>query len=139
MADPAVRPSLRELAERFGLALSGDADAAIDGMIDGIGTLAGAGPTQLTFLANPAYRRQLAGTRAGAVVLREADAAKCPLPAFDAVEPYAAFAKIAALFEPPSHGSSGVHSTAVVDATASVDPTAAIGPLACIRARSRIG
>jgi UDP-3-O-[3-hydroxymyristoyl] glucosamine N-acyltransferase len=135
MANPAVRLPLRELAERFGLAVSGDADA----VIDGVGTLAGAGPSQLGFLANPAYRRQLAATRAGAVVLRKADLAECRVPALVAADPYAAFAKIAALFEPPTAVAAGVHASAVVDASAVIDPTAAIGPLACIGARSRIG
>jgi UDP-3-O-[3-hydroxymyristoyl] glucosamine N-acyltransferase len=135
MANPDVRHSLRDLAARFGLTTRGDADAAIDG----VGTLAGAGPTQLAFLANPAYRRQLAETRAGAVVVGEADAPACPVPALVAADPYAAFAKIAALFDAPAAIAPGVHPSAVVDATAVVDPSAAIGPLACIGARSRIG
>ena len=77
MADPAVRLTLGELADRFGLQVAGDPATCIEG----IGTLAGAGPGQLAFLANPAYRRQLAATRAAAVVLRAEDADGCPAPA----------------------------------------------------------
>jgi UDP-3-O-[3-hydroxymyristoyl] glucosamine N-acyltransferase len=135
MADPGVRHSLQALAARFGLTLAGD--AAVD--IDGVGTLAGAGPTQLAFLANPSYRKQLGATRAGAVVLRADDAAHCPVPALVAADPYAAFAKIAALFEPPPALSTGIHPSAVVDATARVDASASIGPLAMIGARSIVG
>ena len=134
MADPAVRLTLGELAGRFGLAVSGDPAIAIEG----VGTLAGAGPAQLAFLANPSYRRQLADTRAGAVVLRAEDAAASPVPALVAADPYAAFARIAALFEPPVAIQAGIHPSAVVDATAQVHPDAAVGPLACIGARSRI-
>jgi len=134
MADPAVRLTLGELAGRFGLAVSGDPAIAIEG----VGTLAGAGPAQLAFLANPSYRRQLADTRAGAVVLRAEDAATSPVPTLVAADPYAAFARIAALFEPPVAIQAGIHPSAVVDATAQVHPDAAVGPLACIGARSRI-
>ena len=134
MADPAVRLTLGELAGRFGLAVTGDPAIAIEG----VGTLAGAGPAQLAFLANPSYRRQLADTRAGAVVLRADDAAASPVPALVAADPYAAFARIAALFEPPVAIQAGIHPSAVVDATAQVHADAAVGPLACIGARSRI-
>jgi UDP-3-O-[3-hydroxymyristoyl] glucosamine N-acyltransferase len=134
MADPAVRLTLGELAGRFGLTVAGDAATAIEG----IGTLAAAGPGQLAFLANPSYRRQLADTRAGAVVLRADDAAASPVPALVAADPYAAFARLAALFEPPVAIAAGIHPSAVVDATAHVDAGAAIGPLACIGARTRI-
>jgi UDP-3-O-[3-hydroxymyristoyl] glucosamine N-acyltransferase len=129
-----VRRSLKELADAFGLVVAGDPATTIEG----VGTLAGAGPTQLAFLANPAYRRQLAGTRAGAVVLREADAGECPVPALVATDPYAAFAKIAALFEAPAAATPGVHPSAVVDPTADIDPTASIGPLSHVGARSRV-
>jgi len=82
---------LGELAERFGLELRGDAAHCVDG----VATLAAAGPTQLAFLANSAYRAQMRGTLAGAVVLREADAAECPGAALVARDPYVAYAKIA--------------------------------------------
>ncbi|MGH8029749.1 MAG: UDP-3-O-(3-hydroxymyristoyl)glucosamine N-acyltransferase [Arenimonas sp.] len=134
MADPAVCLTLGELADRFGLVVAGDPATSIAG----IGTLAGAGPGQLAFLANPSYRRQLADTRAGAVVLRADDAAACPVPALVAADPYSAFARIAALFEPPIAIAAGIHASAVVEATAQVHPDAAIGPLCSIGARSRI-
>src|SRR5690606_31473762 len=59
------------LAERFGLALRGDGGA----VVESVATLAGAGPRQLSFLSNPRYRSQLAGSAAGVVVVREDDAA----------------------------------------------------------------
>ncbi len=57
------------LAQRFGLALRGE-----DREVQGVATLADAGPAQLSFLANPRYRSQLTQTRAGVVVLRAEDA-----------------------------------------------------------------
>jgi len=128
-------PTLSELADRFGLELRGDGNLRIHG----VGTLAGAGPGQLGFLANPRYRRELAGTAASAVVLSAADADACPVACLVAKSPYAAFARIAALFEPAAARQPGIHPSAVVAADAVVDPDAEIGPFVSIGARSRIG
>ena len=122
------------LAERFGLALRGDGDA----VVDSVGTLANAGPRQLSFLANPRYRRQLAGSAAGVVVVREDEAAEPGRTLLLAPDPYVAFAKIAPLFDPPPVASPGVHPTAVVDASAEIDPSAEVGPLAVVGARTRV-
>ena len=124
-----------ELAERFGLALHGDGQVRIAG----VGTLAQAGPAQLAFLANPRYRAQLQASRAGAVVMREADAAGYPGTALLARDPYAAFARIAALFDAPAAAEPGVHPSAVLAADAVVDPAAEVGPFVVVGARSRIG
>jgi UDP-3-O-[3-hydroxymyristoyl] glucosamine N-acyltransferase len=126
---------LQELAARFGLELRG----APTGRIHGVGTLEGAGAGQLAFLANPSYRRQLPATRAGAVVLRAADAGDCPVPCLVAADPYAAFAKLAALFETPSSAAPGLHASAVVEAGAQCAASASVGPLCFVAASARIG
>lgn len=115
--------TLGELAGRFGLVLHGDPDV----VIDGVGTLREAGPSELAFLANPRYRRQLADTRAGAVVLTAADAAECPVPALVAGNPYAAYARIASLLHPPPAVVAGVHPSAVVSTGARLGPGCSIG------------
>lgn len=119
------------LAERFGLALRGE-----DRDIAGVGTLADAAAHQLGFLANPRYRGQLASTRAGVVVLREQDADAFAGTALVARDPYAAFAKIAALFEPVAAHAPGIHASAVIDPSARIDPGASIGPFVVVGARS---
>ena len=123
------------LAERFGLRLQGDPGT----IVSGVATLANAGPDQLAFLANPRYRGQLAATRAGIVVMRETDAEGHAGTALLAPDPYAAFAKISALFEARPAHAAGIHASAHVDPSAAVDPSASIGPFACIGANSRIG
>ena len=130
------RPSHRaaDLAERFALQLRGDGDV----VLDGVATLANAGPGKLAFLANPRYRAQLAQTRAGAVVMRAADAEGYAGTALLADDPYAAFAKLAAQFETRSATEPGVHASAAVASDAHVDPSAQIGPFVAIGARSRI-
>ena len=123
-----------ELAQRFGLALRGpDRDVA------GVGTLADAAPHQLGFLANPRYRAQLTETQAGVVVLREDDANAFAGSALVARDPYAAFARISALFERLPAREPGIHPSAAVDSSAVISPGAHIGPFTSIGARTTIG
>lgn len=122
------------LADRFALELKGDGDATVAG----VATLANARPGQLAFLSNPRYRGQLADSRASVVVMRSQDAEDYAGTALVAADPYVAFAKIAALFDPPPPPQPGIHASAAVDAEAQVDPGAQVGPFVSIGARSRI-
>ena len=125
---------LPELAELFGLELQGVATAAIHG----VATLERAAPGQISFLSNPSYRNHLPHTRAGAVIVRRDDAANCPVACLIAKDPYVAFAKIAALFEPASELIPGIHASVVVADSARVAATANVGPFVSIGARSVI-
>jgi UDP-3-O-[3-hydroxymyristoyl] glucosamine N-acyltransferase len=127
--------ALAELAERFALELRGDGSR----MISGVGTLTAATPAQLSFLANPRYRGELKESRAGAVVLRAADAGESPAPALVAADPYVAFARIAALFDPTPAAAPGIHPTAVVAADAQIDGSASVGPHCVVESGARIG
>ncbi len=122
------------LAERFGLGLRGDGGRAIDG----VATLARAERHQLAFLANPRYRSQLAASGAGAVVLREEDADGWDGTALIAKDPYAAFAKIAALFDHRPAVAPGIHPSAAIDPTAEISNEACIGPFVSVGARTRV-
>ena len=123
------------LAERYALELRGAGDVRIDG----VGTLASAGATQLAFLANSRYRAQLADSRAGVVVLRADDADAAPGTVLVARDPYSSFAKMAALFDAPPVREPGIHPGAVVHADAAVSPSAHVGPFVSIGAGSVIG
>ncbi len=123
------------LAQRFGLDVVGDGDVAIEG----VATLATAKPGQLGFLANPRYRQQLASTEASVVVMRADDATDAPMTALIARDPYATFARIAALFEPVAEQPPGIHPSAVIAPEAVIDPGAHIGPFVTIGARSHVG
>ncbi|MBF6022912.1 UDP-3-O-(3-hydroxymyristoyl)glucosamine N-acyltransferase [Lysobacter niastensis] len=123
-----------ELAERFALEVRGDGAARVHG----VGTLARADAGQLAFLANPKYRNQLAASQAGVVVMRTDDAEGYAGTALIARDPYVAFAKMAALFEPRPLREAGIHPSAVVDAATHVDPSAHVGPHVSIGARSRV-
>jgi UDP-3-O-[3-hydroxymyristoyl] glucosamine N-acyltransferase len=130
-----IAHALGEIASRFGLDLRGDATTPILG----VATLAGAGAQQLSFLANPRYRAQLAESHAGAVVLRAADAEAFGGAVLIADDPYLAFARIAALFERTPAATPGVHASAIVGEGARIAASASIGPLCVIDADAEIG
>jgi UDP-3-O-[3-hydroxymyristoyl] glucosamine N-acyltransferase len=120
--------TLGELAAKFGCELHGAADR----VVTRVGTLSKATPDAVTFLANPAYRAQLAATRAGAVVLEERHRAACPVASLVHPRPYLIYARIASLLYPPRAPRPGVHATAVVEPSARVAPTAEIGANAAV-------
>ena len=126
--------SAADLAARFDLELRGDPARRIEG----VATLARAGAHQLAFLANPRYRSQLAATGAGLVVMRAEDAEGFAGNALIAKDPYAAFAKMSALFDVRPAAAPGVHAMAAVDPSAEVSPEASIGPFVSIGARTRV-
>jgi UDP-3-O-[3-hydroxymyristoyl] glucosamine N-acyltransferase len=126
---------LAELAVRFGCELQGDPDA----LIERVASLQEAVPGSLAFLANPRYRRFLAGTRATAVVLDAAAAAECPVAALVARNPYATYARIAQLLHPQPAVVAGRHPSAVVEDGARVDASAYVGALAVVAAGATIG
>ena len=126
---------LGELAVRFGCELRGDPDATVER----VATLQDAQPGTLSFLANPKYRKHLAGTGASAVVLDAASAAECPTNALIAANPYATYARIAQVLHPEPAFAGGRHPTAVIDPQAQVDPTAWIGPHCYVAAHAVVG
>ncbi|HEV8255882.1 MAG TPA: UDP-3-O-(3-hydroxymyristoyl)glucosamine N-acyltransferase [Casimicrobiaceae bacterium] len=131
----AVGISLRQLAERCGAELAGDGNV----VIDRVATLDSAGEGAIAFLSNPKYRGRLAGTRASAVIVAPGDAQATALPKLVTANPYAAYARVAAILHPPRATAPGVHPTAVVAASARVAASAAIGAHAVIGERTQVG
>ncbi len=129
-----VTLKLGQLAEFLGATLRGAADKDITGLA----TLQEAGPGQVTFLANPQYRKFLAGSHAAAVLLKPADAEGFDGDALLVADPYLAYAKISHLFDPKPKALPGVHASAVVAADAQVDPAASVGAFAVIESGARI-
>lgn len=128
-------PSLGELAVRFGCVLQGDSQVRVAR----VASLQDATADSITFVANSKYRRFLSATRAGAVILEPSLASQCPVSALIAKNPYAIFARIAALLHPAPTFQPGIDASAVVDASASIDPSASIGPQCVIGAGVQIG
>jgi UDP-3-O-[3-hydroxymyristoyl] glucosamine N-acyltransferase len=116
--------SLGLLAVRYGCELRGDPDK----VVDRVATLGRADDRCVTFLANSAYRGQLAGTRAAAVILAPADAADCPVDALVTSDPYVVYARVATELHPAPEPRPGVHPTAVVAPGVEIPASCEIGP-----------
>jgi len=128
--------TLGELAERLGAVLQGGSPSS---RITGVATLRNAGADDLAFLANTAYRKHLSGTRAGAVVLDAKHADECPVAALVTANPYATYARAAALIVPRAPDRSGIHPTATLGPDCQIDATAWVGPHCIIESGVRIG
>jgi UDP-3-O-[3-hydroxymyristoyl] glucosamine N-acyltransferase len=126
---------LGELAVRFGCRLRGDPEAAVDS----VATLEAARPGSVSFLANARYRRFLRTTGATAVILEARDAPDCPTAALLADNPYAVYARVAALLHPAPMAPAGVHPTAIIDRGATIAASASIGPHVVIESGVRVG
>jgi UDP-3-O-[3-hydroxymyristoyl] glucosamine N-acyltransferase len=133
--------TLGEIAVRYGLELAGEPDQAIDG----VAALGAAATGKLSFCTGPKYRRELAATRASAVVLPRELAAECPVAALISPRPYASFARIAAGLHPEPPVAAGrapgsqVAGSAAVAASAWVGPNCVIGGGAVIGERCFLG
>jgi UDP-3-O-[3-hydroxymyristoyl] glucosamine N-acyltransferase len=132
---------LSEIAERLGGRVLGRAETRICQ----VATLEAAKSDHISFLTNSKYRAQLVSTRAGAVILGEADAGATGLPRIISDNPYAYFARVSALLNPMPEVKPGIDSGAFIgpgariDATASIAATTVIGAGATIGAHSVIG
>ena len=128
---------LSELAEKLGLklVLNGDAE---DIVITGINTLEEAGPTELSFLANPKYVSQLATTKAGAVILREEHESEVTR-ALVTENPYPMFAQALTLFAKPQGSFKGISHMAFVHPEAELGEDCTVYPFCYIGPRTRLG
>ena len=128
--------TLGELATRFGLELRGDPEQ----VVTGVAALGEAGPRDVSFLANPKFRRYLPDTSAGVVILDRAAAESCPVAALVTSNPYAAYARIATwLCAPAAAPAPGIHPSAVVEKGARLEAGVAIGPQAFVGSGAVIG
>ena len=99
----------------------------------------------LTFYANKRYKDDLEATRAGAVMLAEADAPACPTASLITDNPYLAYAKAARFLNPAPKFAPGIHPSAVIEAGADIaagvfiGANTVIGRNAVVGARTYIG
>ena len=125
---------LGELATRLGAELRGNPQIEITG-VRGIEE---AGPSEVTFVANPRYAGLARTTQAAAVLVA---------PEFPEVEtatlriqnPYYAFARALGLFYQSPVYPPGIHPTAVIDPTAEIGPGAHIGAYAVVGRGVKLG
>ncbi len=130
----------------IGALLSGEVvgDAEID--IRRVAKIEEAGEGEISFVANPKYRKYLASTAASAVLLargEEFDELRrrtSPLHIVRVADPYAAFLRLIETFHPPATPlKKGIHPSAIVPASATIGSNAAIGAYVVLGERCRIG
>ena len=126
---------LSEIVQRFGGEVLGDSDVSISQ----VATLEAAGPGQISFYANSRYRKQLEQTRAEAVILDANASASTRRTRLVCRDPYAYFARVSALLNPPAAVVAGIHPLAVVHPTARVANSACVGPFVAIGAGTEVG
>lgn len=125
-----------DLAAKLGGAVEGDGGA----LVTGVAGLKEAGPADVSFLANPRYAPQLAGTRAAAVIVPRdwTGGGPCPLIRVDSADK--AFMQTAILMRPPiPPPPPGVHHTAILASGVTLGKDVSIGPYCVLDAGVRIG
>ncbi|MHB0776799.1 UDP-3-O-(3-hydroxymyristoyl)glucosamine N-acyltransferase [Halomonas sp. WWR20] len=128
--------TLGDLAERLGAHLVGDADREVSGLA----TLSDAGPEDVSFLANKAYLKYLASTRAAAVLLHPEFGPESPTARLELANPYLAYAELSRLFDPVAErAAAGVHPSAVIADNVRLGRNVEVGALAVIEAGAEIG
>ncbi len=117
--------TLAELSQYLGVELVGDRDQ----LINSLASLANAGPEQLSFVANPAYRKYLADTSAAAVILPPELANNFAGNKLLMSNPYLGYARLTELFDlSPPFAEPGIHPTAVIGPDCQLAEDVSIGP-----------
>lgn len=114
--------TLGELARHLGATLQGDEHIPIHA----VQTLENAQAGQVSFLANPSYRSQLASTNASAVIVAADLASEAPCAALVVPNPYLAFALTTMLFDNSPKAQAGIHPSACIAATAKIGQNVSI-------------
>ncbi len=125
---------LGDIAKKLGCALEGPEEIEITA----VAGIEEAGPSELTFLSNPKYRRKSQTTRAAAIILSAEDPDP-GRPALRSTNPYLDFAKALELFYPPVRPEPGIHPTAVIAVGSKVGQNPSIGPYVVVEQGVEIG
>jgi UDP-3-O-[3-hydroxymyristoyl] glucosamine N-acyltransferase len=126
--------NLGELASKLGAELRGD--AAIE--VTGVKGIEEAGPTEVTFVANPRYTALAKITRAAAVLV-EPEFPEIATATLRIKNPYLAFSRTLGLFYQPPVYAPGIHPTAVIDPTAEIGEGAHIGAYVVVGPQVKLG
>jgi UDP-3-O-[3-hydroxymyristoyl] glucosamine N-acyltransferase len=116
--------TLGEIASRLGGRVAGNPQTEIRQ----VGSLQGAGAGQIAFFSNQKYKAELAATRASAVVLSSESQNLTELPRIVCDNPYAYFARVSQLFNPPTVQPPGTDKNSSVAKTAKIGARVSIGP-----------
>lgn len=125
---------LGELAVQLGAELRGNAQVEVTG-VKGIEE---AGPSEITFVANPKYAGLAKTTRAAAVLV-EPEFPEIETATLRVKNPYHAFSRAVGIFYQGPKYAPGVHPTAVIDPTAVIGEGAHVGAYVVVGPGVKIG
>jgi UDP-3-O-[3-hydroxymyristoyl] glucosamine N-acyltransferase len=125
---------LRDLAAALGCEWKGAGELEITG----VAGMEHAGPTELTFLANPKYAHKVKHSRAGAILVAK-PVEDLQMAQLLSANPYVDFARALELFYQPPRPAPGVHPTASVAASAKIGENASIGAFVVVGENVIIG
>ena len=106
--------------------------------VTGVAGVAGAGPSEVAFVANPKYWAKARSTKAAALIV-DRNFPNLDVPTLRVNDPKYAFTLAVAAFHHPPDFPPGTHPTAVIAPTATVGPRAHIGPYAVIGEGCQVG
>lgn len=130
--------TLQEVAALVGGNLEGDADPEL--RVRGVNTLLDADDREISFLANPKYKSDLAASKAAAVLLgREEAAAPASRAVIRVDDPYLSFTLLQRRLHPAPVSAGNRHATAAIAASAELADDVDVGPQAVIGEGVRIG
>lgn len=127
---------LSELARLTGASVDGDLNSI---EITGAAGLDDAGPSDVSFLANPRYTAKVNTTRAAAVYLAEGAQTDRAIAVLRTKDPYLAYTRALRLFHPEPTFAAMIHESAVIDSSSTVAGTARVGAGVVIGASCQIG
>ncbi|TVZ38344.1 UDP-3-O-[3-hydroxymyristoyl] glucosamine N-acyltransferase [Alteromonadaceae bacterium 2753L.S.0a.02] len=107
--------------------------------VDNIASLESACSTDVTFVAQEKYLKQLADCRAGIVVLKPEHNNEFSGNKLLVSDPYSAYARLSSLFDPRTKTSPGIHPSAIVDSSATLGEGVAVAANCVIGANANIG
>ncbi len=132
---PVTTYSLGEISRALGGEVAGNPDTRIEK----VGTLENADSRSVTFLAQDRFLRELAQTRAGAVILAPAYRDATALPRIVCSNPYAYFARVSAMLHPAAPVVPGVHASACVHPSATLGHDVSVGAHVVIERDAFVG
>ena len=125
---------LSELVAKFGGQLVGE-----DISVEAISPTDFAAINHITFLSDKKYKKSLTECKAGAIIIREEDAADLDLPKIITDNPYYYFSLVSNLFNPRRKLNSQIAASAIIDSTTIIAENPAISHHVVIGANCSIG
>jgi UDP-3-O-[3-hydroxymyristoyl] glucosamine N-acyltransferase len=117
-----VKLSLSEIIQKLGGRLEGE-----DVVVTKLSSLANAASGDISFLSGRKYASDLKKTSASAIVISEPDKSLTTIPKIIVDNPYAYFAQLSSLLNPPTSYKPSIHPSAAVATSAKIHPSCHIG------------